>query len=250
MSDPSSTAAAAAAVSDDSSYVDDNDQIRSLLRNLPSLKGPYAPVDWAAFPTTPQAAFVRWLRDAIAEGGKTAAASATPYEPHAMTVSTVDAEGLPDARVLILKNVDGRGWHFAVKAASPKGRQLMANSACCLTFYWSSLGRQVRIRGRALPLPVEECAADFLARPLASRVSAVASPQSEVMVDPATSENELSKRTAEAQALFDKDPEYVSPGWLVYAVAPTDVEFWQGATDRQHHRLRQGGKPPKPKMEV
>lgn len=212
--------------------------VRTLLRNLPSLKGPYAPVDWAAFPATPQDAFVAWLRDAIAVGGKTAAASATPYEPHAMTVSTVDPDGLPDARVLILKNVDDNGWHFAVKAASPKGRQLKANPVCALTFYWSQLGRQVRIRGKALPLPAEACAADFLARPLASRVSAVASPQSEVMADPEKSQQELSEKTAEAQALFDEDPEYVSPGWLVYAVAPTDVEFWQGATDRQHQRLR------------
>lgn len=212
--------------------------VRTLLRNLPSLKGPYAPVDWAAFPATPQDAFVKWLRDAIAEGGKTAAASATPYEPHAMTVSTVDADGLPDARVLILKNVDARGWHFAVKATSPKGRQLKEQPVCALTFYWSPLGRQVRIRGRAHVLPEEDCAADFLARPLASRVSAVASPQSEVMADPERSQKELSDKTAEAQTLFDKDPDYVSPGWLVYAVAPTDVEFWQGATDRQHQRLR------------
>lgn len=224
----------AAAVSDDTS----DGHVRALLRNLPSLKGPYAPVDWAAFPATPQDAFAQWLRDAIVVGGKTAVASATPYEPHAMTVSTVDADGLPDARVLILKNVDTRGWHFAAKAASPKGRQLKAHPACALTFYWSPLGRQVRIRGRALPLPADACAADFLARPLASRVSAVASPQSEVMVDPEESEKELSKKTAEAQALFDEDPDYVSPGWLVYAVAPTDVEFWQGATDRQHQRLR------------
>ncbi|CAK7218579.1 hypothetical protein SEUCBS140593_003594 [Sporothrix eucalyptigena] len=214
----------------------DNDvQVRTLLRGLPSLKGPYEPVDWAAFPATPQVAFVNWLRDAIAA----TEANARPYEPHAMTVSTVDAEGFPDARVLILKNVDARGWHFAAKADSPKGRQLQANPACALTFYWSPLGRQVRIRGKARLLPAEERAADFLARPIASRVSALASPQSEVMSsDETAAKEELVRRTREAQALFDEDPDYVSPGWYLYVLNPTEVEFWQGAEDRQHGRLR------------
>ncbi|CAK7217347.1 hypothetical protein SCUCBS95973_003117 [Sporothrix curviconia] len=208
-------------------------EVRLLLRGLPSLQGPYAPVDWAAFPATPHAAFVAWLRDAIAA---TPSSRGHPYEPHAMTVSTVGANGIPDARVLILKNVDARGWHFAAKADSPKGRQLQASPACALTFYWPQLGRQVRIRGTATQLAAEDCAADFLARPLASRISALASPQSDVM--DADSPDRLAQLTRNAQVLFEKEPQYVSPGWLLYAVDPTEVEFWQGAEDRQHGRLR------------
>ncbi|EPE10581.1 pyridoxamine 5 -phosphate oxidase [Ophiostoma piceae UAMH 11346] len=217
---------------------DDTRDVRALLRGLPSLKGPYEPVDWESFPDTPNDAFVEWLRDAIRVGAAGSQAAALPYEPHAMTLSTVTADGRPDARVLILKNVDDRGWHFAAKAESPKGRQLQENAACSLTFYWSALGRQVRIQGHAHPLPAEECAADFLSRPVASRISALASRQSEVMADYKQSAAQLAHQTKEVQALFNKDPNYISPGWLVYAVYPTEVEFWQGATDRQHGRLR------------
>ncbi|CAK7239167.1 MAG: hypothetical protein STHCBS139747_000595 [Sporothrix thermara] len=209
--------------------------VRSLLRGLSSLKGPYAPVDWASFPATPQAAFLPWLRDAIAVGQ---ASPERPYEPHAMTVSTVDAHGFPDARVLILKNVDARGWHFAAKADSPKGRQLQSNPACALTFYWPALGRQVRIRGTARPLSAEDCAADFLDRPLASRVSAVAAPQQSAVMGRCAEGNTLAQLTHNAHVLFDQQPDYVSPGWRVYAVDPVSVEFWQGTEDRRHGRLR------------
>ncbi len=218
------------------------DNVRSLLHGLPSLKGPYAVVDWAAFPATPHDAFLSWLCDAIRQGG-------VP-EPHAMTLSTVDADGRPDARVVILKNVDARGWHFAAKAESAKGRQLSvahgkdgcatAGGPCALTFYWPHLGRQVRIRGDARPRPPADCAADFLARPLASRISALASRQSAVMDenDAAVDRNQLAAETQRARALLAANPDYAPPGWLVYAVMPLEVEFWQGATDRQHGRLR------------
>ena len=220
-----------------SAQQDGTGDVQALLRSLPSLKGPYEPVDWDSFPDTPKDAFVEWLRDAIRVGSAASQAAALPYEPHAMTLSTVTSDGRPNARVLILKNVDERGWHFAAKAESPKGRQLRANAACSLTFYWPALGRQVRIQGHACPLPAEECAADFLSRPVASRISALASKQSEVMADYRQSAAQLAHQTTQVQALLHKDPNYISPGWLVYAVDPTEVEFWQGATDRQHGRL-------------
>lgn len=199
--------------------------IKEKLRQIPSLKGPLPDLDLTAMPATPQEAFALWLDSALAAGVR---------EPHAMTLSTVDEHGWPDARVLILKNVDARGWHFAVKRESPKARQIECQPKVSLTFYWPVLGRQVRLRGEAVALSRQECAEDFLDRPVGSRASAIASRQSAVMDDPGA----LATRLADAQALLETHPEHVEPGWQVYAVAPTVVEFWQGATDRNHKRWR------------
>lgn len=199
--------------------------MKDRLRQIPSLKAPLPECDPLALPDTPQDAFALWLDDALNEGIR---------EPHAMTLSTVDENGWPDARMLILKNLDKRGWHFAVKAESPKGRQIENRSHVALTFYWSALGRQVRLRGPAIMLSDSECAEDFLDRPVSSRASAIASRQSEIL----EAGEGLESRMAEAQALIAANPDYVSPGWRVYAVAPVVAEFWQGASDRNHKRLR------------
>jgi pyridoxamine 5'-phosphate oxidase len=200
-------------------------ELKMLLRGIPSLKGPFRPLDLTSLPLTPHDAFHDWLQDAIDNDIK---------EAHAMTLSTVDEHGCPDARVLILKNVDHRGWHFAIKADSPKGRQIINNPAVALTFYWPQLGRQIRIRGAAEELPASECAADFLERPVGSKVTALASKQSEVLINM----NSLERNLQEAKEKIEAQPEYVAPAWKVFAVAPRTVEFWQGATDRMHQRLR------------
>lgn len=148
--------------------------IKEKLRQIPSLEGPLPFFDFATLPSTPHEAFTLWLDDALAAGVR---------EPHAMTLSTIDADGSPDARVLILKNVDERGWHFAIKAGSPKSRQLDRQPLVSLTFYWPALGRQIRLRGRAAALSAEESAEVFLGRPIGSRISALASKQSEVLED-------------------------------------------------------------------
>jgi pyridoxamine 5'-phosphate oxidase len=199
--------------------------MKEKLRQIPSLKPPLPDVDFSIFPPTPHEAFALWLDDALAAGMR---------EPHAMTLSTSDADGRPDARILILKNVDRRGWHFAIKAGSPKAMQVDSQPQVALTFYWPALGRQIRLRGIATLLPAEECAADFLDRPIGARISAVASRQSEVLED----EGQLEANISKARILFKNTPDYVSPAWRVYAVAPDTVEFWQGVTDRKHKRLR------------
>ncbi|KAF3005202.1 hypothetical protein E8E13_010821 [Curvularia kusanoi] len=199
--------------------------VQKLLRGLPSLKGPFESPDLTTFPPTPHEAFINWLQFAINGDIK---------EPHSMTLSTVDEDGCPDARVLILKNLDERGWHFAIKADSPKGRQIMTNPAVALNFYWPQLGRQVRIRGKAVQLPVEDCAQDFLERPAGSKATALASRQSAILDNRAT----LDERFREASKKIAADPGYVSENWQVYAVGPRSVEFLQGATDRMHQRLR------------
>ena len=199
--------------------------MKEILRKIPSLAEPLPEENLAALPECPQEAFKLWLTDALKAGVR---------EPHAMTLSTVDENSLPDARVLILKNVDSRGWHFAIKAESPKGRQIETNPQVALTFYWPDLGRQIRMRGPAQALSPEECASDFLDRPLGSRTTALASKQSEIIED----KDEIRRRMDEAMAFLEKNPEHIEPGWRIYAVAPSVVEFWQGSSNRNHGRLR------------
>ncbi|GIF70922.1 pyridoxamine 5'-phosphate oxidase [Asanoa siamensis] len=176
-------------------------------------------------PDHPDALFVAWLGEAIAAG---------VVEPHAMTLSTVDADGLPDARVLILKDVDDRGWQFATSATSAKGRQIAARPAAALGFYWREQGRQVRVRGTVAALDPQTSADDFRARPDDSRVASLASTQSEVLPDPADLERALTASAATIAA----DPDTPSPDHTVYAVTPVAVEFWQGDATRRHVRLR------------
>ncbi|KAH8879112.1 pyridoxamine 5'-phosphate oxidase [Thozetella sp. PMI_491] len=199
--------------------------MKAMLRALPSLKGPFPLVEMDALPDTPHQAFRQWLDDAITENVK---------EPHAMTVSTVDDLGYPDARVVILKNVDERGWHFAITAASAKGQQIAGNSHVALSFYWPQLGRQIRLRGKAVELPDAECAQDFQARPIGSKTAAVASKQSQVLQNP----DELTESLAKAREFLEANPDYVKPEWRVLAVDPDAAEFWQGSTDRLHKRLQ------------
>jgi pyridoxamine 5'-phosphate oxidase len=199
--------------------------MRDLLRGLKSLPGPYPPFDVARAPAAPEALFADWLRMAIEAGIR---------EPHAMTLSTVDADGHPDARVLILKNVDAHGWHFASTRTSPKGRQILHAPQVALTFYWPALGRQVRLRGVAHDMGPEVQAADFLARPHGSRAGGLLGRQSDVLV----SEQELEDALAVQLDRLEKDPGLVAPQWVVHAVRPEVVEFWQGSEQRRHVRLR------------
>jgi pyridoxamine 5'-phosphate oxidase len=201
------------------------ESLRDKLRQLPVLKGDLKHCDFNTFPETPQDAFHRWIIEAVDAGVR---------EPHAMTLSTVDEQQRPDARVLILKNVDSRGWHFAAKANSPKGQQIANTGFAALTFYWREIGRQVRIRGKVVQLPDEECAKDFTDRPLGSRVAALGSKQSQQL----ESKDELDKAVADAKEYLEATPDYISPDWKVYAVQANEVEFWQGSGDRLHQRLQ------------
>jgi pyridoxamine 5'-phosphate oxidase len=197
----------------------DQPDFRTTLRTTKVLQGPFNPLTITSLPNTPHAAFKKWYAEALATGIR---------EPHAMTVSTVDEEGFPDARVLILKDLDARGWHFAIKADSPKGRQLAHNPRAALTFYWADMARQIRLRGSAVCLSGGECARDYLERPVESRVSAAASRQSEVLGNGA----ELEGRLAEMRGAFKGDSSVGVEGWRVYAVDPEVVEFWQGEASR------------------
>lgn len=153
---------------------------------------------------------------------------------------TVDAQGFPQARVLILKAVDVQGWHFAVNSVSQKGHDLEANPAAALTFYWPSLVRQVRIGGIVVSDGAEASADDFLARPMESRAMALTLRQSQPLADDA----ELAAEIDKAYRRLTEDPGLVPDEWISYSVQAHHVEFWEGTSDRRHRRLhyRRNGK--------
>ncbi|MFD5176528.1 pyridoxal 5'-phosphate synthase [Nocardia sp. NPDC058379] len=178
-------------------------------------------------PPTPHELFLDWLTEA----GEHVLA------PHAVTLSTVDADGTPDARVVILKDVGPSGWAIATSSESPKGRQLAKTPHAALTFFWPGRGRQVRLRGSVTPAAPDVSAADFLARPPASRVEALIGRQSQVLDDPA----ELTEAAREAEHWVDENPSTAPDTWTRYLIAPVEVEFWQASHDRRHLRLRYRG---------
>ncbi|ATO14942.1 pyridoxamine 5'-phosphate oxidase [Micromonospora sp. WMMA2032] len=198
---------------------------RRMLRALPVLAHDMPSFDPSDVPAEPTALFADWLAAAVDAGVD---------EPHAMTVSTVDADGAPDARVLILKDLDSAGWHFASSSASAKGRQLARNPRIALSFHWREQGRQVRVRGTARPADPAVSRQDFLARPEGSRIATLAGRQSTVLTDRA----ELDRELAEVRARLAGDPDLVADTHTVYVVAPETVEFWQADRERRHVRLR------------
>ncbi|MGW5095447.1 pyridoxine/pyridoxamine 5'-phosphate oxidase [Streptomyces nodosus] len=201
------------------------EDVRLWLRGLEVFAGPLADFDPGEVPDDPVDLFLDWLRAAVAAG--------VP-EAHAMTLSTVGEDGGPDARVLILKNVDSAGWQFAAHAGSPKGRQLTNRPRAALTFYWPLQGRQVRIRGTVEPASSEQSAADLLARAVSARAEVLLGRQS----DHLESAEERDRAIQEALARVESDPDLVSPEWTLYTLAPVDVEFWQADKGRLHNRLR------------
>lgn len=162
------------------------------LRAQPSLTGTAPPLDADAFGDDPVALFLEWIQDASARG---------VLEPHAATLATVDADGMPDARTLVLKDVGERGWGFAGHRDSRKSVQVAARPAAALNFWWQPVLRAVRVRGTVVEASAQESAADLAARSAAAR-------------------------------------EGIAPGeWVLWRIIPTRVEFWQGAVDRNHTRI-------------
>jgi pyridoxamine 5'-phosphate oxidase len=199
--------------------------VRDLLRSLQALAGPYEPFETDLVAPTPEGQFLRWLQVAVAAGAP---------EPHAMTLSTVDAEGRPDSRVLLLKDVGPAGWCFATSRTSAKGVQLARRPGAALTFYWPALGRQVRVRGEVVDLGPEAAAVDFAARGRGARALALAERQSQVL----ELEADLVGALADAQSLIDAQPGVIAASWTLYAVQADVVEFWQADEARRHTRLQ------------
>lgn len=169
--------------------------------------------------------FQRWLDQAIA---------AELPEPNAMTLATATRDGIPSARIVLLKGLDARGFAFYTNYESRKGQELAENPQAALVFLWTVLERQVRIEGQVEKVAAAETDAYFQSRPLASRLGAWASEQSRVIRD----REVLEQRFAELKATYADEMVPRPPHWGGYRVIPHQIEFWQGRTSRLHDRLR------------
>lgn len=168
--------------------------------------------------------FVEWLEDAKRR---------EPNDANAMTLATVDAQGMPDARMVLLKDVDARGFTFYSNTESAKGLQLAARPQAALLFHWKTLRRQVRVRGPVESVSVEDADAYFASRARESRIGAWASDQSRPLLDRAALEAAVARETGRFESQDVPRPER----WAGWRVAPTQIEFWRDRPFRLHDRL-------------
>jgi pyridoxamine 5'-phosphate oxidase len=172
----------------------------------------------------PIALFEKWLEDAN---------KAEKDLANAMALATVDADGLPDCRMVLLKGVDARGFTFYTNSESAKGEQLAANPKAALCFHWVQLGRQVRARGSVETVSAEEADAYFATRAHSAQIGAWASDQSRTVEGPRV----LERRIAEAGVKFGLRKVPRPPHWSGYRLLPVSIEFWRERPFRLHQRL-------------
>jgi pyridoxamine 5'-phosphate oxidase len=172
----------------------------------------------------PIALFLEWLDEAV---------KAEPNDANAMTLATVDDDGMPDARMVLLKGVDETGFTFFTNFDSAKGRQLLAHRKAALVFHWKSLRRQVRVRGAATPVSEAEADAYHASRARSSQIGAWASEQSRELPDRLA----LERRIAETGLKFGLGAVPRPPHWSGFRLAPQEIEFWRDRPFRLHERL-------------
>jgi pyridoxamine 5'-phosphate oxidase len=181
-------------------------------------------VDERDLHSDPIVQFRAWFDEAVAAGVR---------EPDAMTVATAGLAGAPSARTVSLRGLDDRGFAFYTNYRSPKARDLDENPRAAVVFHWREVERQVRATGSVARLSREESLAYWRNRPLGSRLSALVSPQSEVVADRA----ELEAAYEAAASRYGDDPP-LPDSWGGFVVTPGEVELWEGRPNRLHDRVR------------
>ena len=156
-----------------------------------------------------------------------------PVNPDAMALATVDADGLPNARMVLLKAFDARGFVFYTNTDSAKGNELAGAPKAALTFYWRTLQRQVRVRGIVEPVSAEEADAYFATRSRMAQIGAWASKQSSALESRLAFEKAVARFTAKFAIGTVPRP----PNWSGYRVMPTEIEFWHERPYRLHDRV-------------
>ncbi len=200
----------------------------SVLPPTPSAADYAASGDRPLIPETgdPFALFETWMAEARAS---------EPNDANAMSLATVDADGRPDVRIVLLKGLEGGGFTFFTNLESAKGVQLAAHPQAALCFHWKSVRRQVRIRGSVTRVSDAEADAYFVTRAPQSRISAIASDQSRPMASRTTYE----QRVAEVSTIYGDGPDIPRPDfWGGFRLTPVEIEFWQDQSFRMHDRLK------------
>jgi pyridoxamine 5'-phosphate oxidase len=172
----------------------------------------------------PLALFAAWMKDAAAR---------EPNDPNAMALATVDASGMPNVRMVLLKGFDAGGFVFFTNLESAKGRELLASGKAALCFHWKSLRRQVRVRGAVAEVGAGEADDYFATRPRGSRIGAWASQQSR----PLESRFALEKAVARYGAQYALGDIPRPPYWSGFRLTPLEIEFWHDRPFRLHDRL-------------